>query len=82
MNDILIEHTPTQSEFDKYLREFLVDCTKKTERKQDGRGESNKHFMIKLVDREWFDISPRAEELLKAFDKLHPSPVPNKKSEE
>jgi hypothetical protein len=70
-----IGHKTTQKEFDEVLRKFLEDCVKKTMRKKSGRGESDRHFMIKLIDREWYDISPRAEELLKAFDKLHEVPV-------
>jgi hypothetical protein len=80
-NECEIGHKPTPQEFDKVLREFLVDCVKKTERKKSGRGESDRHFMIKLLDREWYDISPRAEELLKAFDKLHELPQTNTNQE-
>jgi hypothetical protein len=54
-------------EFNKYLTEFLTDCMITTERKRSGRGESDRHFMIKLLDREWYDIAPRAKELLIAL---------------
>ena len=60
-----------QPEFEKYLQEFLQDCVtdKIPGRKRSGKGESDRHYMIKLLDHWWYNLAPRAEELLRVLDK-------------
>ena len=54
----------------KVLENFLKDCAKVPSREIEGKKESDRKYMIKLLDHLYWDIKPRAEELLKLFEPL------------
>jgi hypothetical protein len=49
----------------KVLIKFLEDCKKFPERKTEPKRESDRKFLIRLLNWCYYDIAPRAEEFLK-----------------